>query len=128
AVVTPSPITLMMLIQDDVVSSIRLETKSLADFIRRLPRGSRVSTGYLHTGSLQVRQKFTSDLEKAARSLRGPIGAASVAPYNPYDEVIAAVNRFVAQPAGRGSILLICDGLDASHGVDLISPGQSLDL
>ena len=60
---TSSPINLMVLIQDDVVSSIGLETKSLAEFIRRLPRGSRVSVGYLRTGSLQVRQKFTSDLE-----------------------------------------------------------------
>jgi VWFA-related protein len=125
---TSSPINLMVLIQDDVVSSIGLETKSLAEFIRRLPRGSRVSVGYLRTGSLQVRQKFTSDLEKAASSLRGPIGAASVAPYNPYVEVVEAAKRFDAQPAGRRAILLISDGLDVSHGVDSSSPSQSLDL
>ena len=125
---TSSPINLMVLIQDDVVSSIGLETKSLADFIRRLPRGSRVSVGYLRTGSLQVRQKFTSDLERAAKSLRGPMGVASVAPYNPYVEVIEAAKRFDAQPAGRRAILLVSDGLDVSRGVDSSSPGQSLDL
>jgi VWFA-related protein len=125
---TSSPINLMVLIQDDVVSSIGLETKSLAEFIRRLPRGSRVSVGYLRTGSLQVRQKFTADLEKAAKSLRGPIGVASVAPYNPYVEVIEASKRFDAQPAGRRAILLVSDGLDISHGVDSSGPTQSLDL
>lgn len=125
---TSSPINLMVVIQDDVVSSIGLETKSLAEFIRRLPRGSRVSVGYLRTGSLQVRQKFTADLEKAAKSLRGPMGIASVAPYNPYVEVIEAAKRFDAQPAGRRAILLVSDGLDVSHGVDSSSPGQSLDL
>lgn len=125
---TSSPINLMVVIQDDVVSSIGLETKSLAEFIRRLPRGSRVSVGYLRTGSLQVRQKFTADLEKAAKSLRGPMGIASVAPYNPYVEVIEATKRFDAQPAGRRAILLVSDGLDVSHGVDSSSPGQSLDL
>jgi VWFA-related protein len=125
---TSSPINLMVLIQDDVVSSIGLETKSLAEFIRRLPRGSRVSVGYLRTGSLQVRQKFTADLEKAAKSLRGPIGVASVAPYNPYVEVIEASKRFDAQPAGRRAILLVSDGLDVSHGVDSSGPTQSLDL
>lgn len=125
---TSSPINLMVLIQDDVVSSIGLETKSLAEFIRRLRRGSRVSLGYLRTGSLQVRQKFTSDLEKAAKSLRGPIGVASVAPYNPYVEVIEASKRFDAQPAGRRAILLVSDGLDISHGVDSSGPTQSLDL
>ena len=125
---TSSPINLMVLIQDDVVASIGLETKSLAEFIRRLPRGSRVSLGYLRTGSLQVRQKFTSDLERAAKSLRGPMGVAGVAPYNPYVEVIEATKRFDAQPAGRRAILLVSDGLDVSRGVDSSSPGQSLDL
>jgi VWFA-related protein len=125
---TSSPLNLMVLIQDDVVSSIGLETKSLAEFIRRLPRGSRVSLGYLRVGSLQVRQKFTGDLEKAAKSLRGPIGAAGVGPYNPYVEVIEATKRFDAQPAGRRAILIVSDGLDISRGVDSSSPTQSLDL
>jgi len=125
---TSSPINLIVLIQDDLVSSIGLEIKSLAEFIRRLPRGSRVSIGYLRTGSMQVGQKFTSDLEKAAKSLRGPIGVASVAPYNPYVEVIEALRRFDAQPAGRRAILLVSDGLDTSHGIDSSGPTQSLDL
>lgn len=125
---TSSPINLMVLIQDDVVSSVGLETRALAEFIRRLPRGSRVSIGYLRAGSLQVRQKFTNDLEKAAMSLRGPLGVASAAPYNPYVEVIDASKRFDAQPAGRRAILLISDGLDVSHGIDSSGPTQSLDL
>jgi VWFA-related protein len=125
---TSTPLNLMVLIQDDVVSSVRLEAKALAEFIRRLPRGSRVSVGYLRTGSLQVRQKFTSDLEKAATSLRGPLGVASAAPYNPYVELIEAVKRFDAQPAGRRAILLVSDGLDSSRGIDSSGPTQSLDL
>lgn len=125
---TSSPINLVVLIQDDVVSSIGNEIKALADFIRRLPKGSRVSVGYLRTGSLQVRQKFTPDLEKAAKSLRIPVGVASVAPYNPYVEVIEALKRFDAQPAGRRAILLVSDGLDVSHGVDSSTPTQSVDL
>ena len=125
---TSSPINLIILIQDDLVPSIGLEVKSLAEFIRRLPRGSRVSIGYIRTGTLQVSQKFTSDLEKAAKSLRGPIGVASVAPYNPYVEVIEALKRFDAQPAGRRAILLVSDGLDTSRGVDSSGPTQSLDL
>ena len=125
---TNSPINLMVLVQDDVVSSVRLETKGMAEFIRRLPRGSRVSVGYLRTGTLQVKQKFTSDLEKAAASLRGPTGIATTAPYNPYVEVIEAVKRFDAQPAGRRAVLLVSDGLDISHGAESSSPGQSIDL
>lgn len=125
---TSSPITLAVLIQDDVVSSVALEIKTLGDFIRRLPRGSRVSVGYLRAGSLQVRQKFTADLEKAAKSLRSPFSVASAAPYNPYVEVIEALRRFDSQPAGRRAILLVSDGLDISGGIDSSSPTGSLDL
>jgi VWFA-related protein len=125
---TNSPITLALLIQEDLVPSVANETKALQEFIRRLPRGSRVMIGYLRTGSLQVKQKFTTDLEKAASSLRPPAGFASVGPYNPYVEVIEALKRFDAQPLGRRAILLISDGLDISRGVDSSAPTQSLDL
>ena len=125
---TASPITLALLIQEDLVPSVGNEIKSLRDFIRRLPKGSRVMIGYLRTGSLQVRQKFTADLEKAASALRPPIGSPTVGPYNPYVEVIEAVKRFESQPQGRRAILLVSDGLDISRGVDSSSPSQSVDL
>lgn len=123
-----SPLNLAVLIQDDVVSSIGLEINSLAAFIRRLPRGSRVSVGYLRTGTLQVRQKFSPDLERAAKALRPPLGVASAAPYNPYVEVIEALGRFDSQPAGRRAILLVSDGLDISRGISSSSAAQSVDL
>jgi VWFA-related protein len=128
AIGTNSPLTLAVLIQDDLVSSIGNEIRPLRDFINRLPRGSRVLVGYLRSGSLQVRQRFTTDLEKAAKALRPPVGFASAAPYNPYVEVIEAIRRFDSQPSGRRAILLVSDGLDLSHGVDSSSAGQSLDL
>jgi hypothetical protein len=128
AVVTNSPITLAVLIQDDLVSSASNEIKPIAEFIRKLPAGSRVMVGYIKAGSLQIRQKFTPDLERAARSLRVPLGLASAAPYNPFVEVIEAINRFESQPSGRRSILLISDGLDISRGADSSAPGQSIDL
>jgi VWFA-related protein len=128
AIGTNSPLTMAVLIQDDLVSSIGLEIRPLRDFINRLPRGSRVLVGYLRSGSLQVRQKFTTDLEKAGEALRPPVGFASAAPYNPYVEVIEAIRRFDSQPSGRRAILLVSDGLDLSHGTDSSSAGQSIDL
>src|SRR5215208_1815972 len=125
---TSSPITLAVLIQEDLVPSVGNEIKDLAEFIRTLPRGSRVMIGYLRTGSLQVRQKFTTDLERAASSLRPPAGFASAGPYNPYVEVIEALKRFESQPLGRRAILLVSDGLAVSRGVDPSVPTQSIDL
>ena len=123
-----SPITLAVLIQEDLVPSVGNETKGLAEFIRNLPKNSRVMTGYLRTGSLQVKQRFTNDLERAAKSLRPPSGVASASPYNPYVEVIEALRKFESQPLGRRAILLVSDGLDISRGIDSSSPTQSVDL
>jgi hypothetical protein len=125
---TNSPITLAVLIQEDLVPSVGTEIKALADFISGLPKGSRVMIGYLRTGSLQVKQKFTVDTEKAATSLRPPSGFASAGPYNPYVEVIEALKKFDSQPLGRRAILLVSDGLDISRGVDSSLPTQSVDL
>lgn len=124
---TNSPITLALLIQEDL-PTISNEIKGLAEFVRDLPKGSRVMIGYLRTGSLQVKLKFTTDLEKAAKSLRPPVGFASSGPYNPYVEVIEALRKFDSQPQGRRAILLISDGLDISRGVDSSLPTQSVDL
>ena len=125
---TNTPITLAVLIQEDLVPSVGNDIKDLAEFIRKLPKSSRVMVGYLRTGSLQVKQRFTNDLEKAASSLRPPTGFASNSPYNPYVEVIEALKRFEGQPLGRRAILLVSDGLDISRGIDSSSPTQSVDL
>jgi len=125
---TNSPITIAVLIQEDLVPSVGTEIKGLAEFIRKLPKSSRVMVGYLRTGTIQVKQKFTNDLEKAASALRPPAGFASVGPYNPYVEVIEALRKFESQPLGRRAILLVSDGLDIARGVESSSPTQSIDL
>jgi len=123
-----NPITLAILIQDDLVSSISTEARGIANFVRRLPPGTRVMIGYIRTGTLDVRRKFTTDLEKAASSVHPPLGLASASPFNPFIEVIEALRRFDSQPLGRRAIIVVSDGLDISRGADSSSPGQSLDL
>src|SRR5688572_29911754 len=71
------PLNLAVLIQDDLVSQVGNEIGVTKDFIRSLPQGSRVMVGYISSGSLRVRQPFTTDLEKAASSLRIPIASTS---------------------------------------------------
>lgn len=123
-----APLSLAVLVQDDLTSNFNLQISDLKKFITRLPRGSRVMVAYLRGGTTQVRQRFTDDLNKAAESLRIVTSSASSAPRSPYDGVADILNRFDALPAGRRAILLISDGLDLSNGVTGASPGQSLDL
>ena len=84
--------------------------------------------GYITTGTLQVRQPFTTDLDKAARSLRIPVASTTASAFNPYVEVIEALRRFDAGWNGKSAVLLISDGLDTSRGFDSSAAGNTLDL
>jgi hypothetical protein len=127
-----APINLAILIQDDLVSRVANEIDTTRDFIRSLPAGSRVMVGYITTGTLQVREPFTTDLEKAARSLRIPVGTTSASSFNPYVEVLEALRKFDSEAKSQDTknqnvLLLISDGLDDSRGFDS-SVLQSVDL
>ena len=123
-----SPITLAILLQDDLVSSIGTEAKGIAQFVRTLPAGSRVMIGYIRSGSLEVRRKFTAELDRAAAAVRPPMGVASAGPYNPFVEIVEGLRRFDSQAQGRRAMIVVSDGLDLSHGLDSSGPGQSIDL
>jgi len=122
------PLNVAILIQDDLISRVGNELGVTRDFIRSLPEGSRVMVGYITAGSLQVRQPFTTDLNRAAKSLRIPIASTSASAYNPYVEVIEALKKFDSSWKGHNAVLLISDGLDTSQGFDATSAGQTLDI
>src|SRR5215510_13628349 len=88
------PLNLAVLIQDDLISQVGNEIGVTKDFIRSLPEGSQVMVGYITAGTLQVRQPFTTDLEKAAKSLRIPLAAHGSSAFNPYVEVLEALKKF----------------------------------
>ena len=122
------PLNLAVLIQDDLVSQVGNEIGVTKDFIRSLPEGSQVMVGYITTGTLQVRQPFTTDLEKAANSLRIPLASRSAAAFNPYVEVIEALRKFDSNATNANAVLLISDGLDTSRGFDSTAAGHTLDI
>lgn len=123
-----APLNVAVLIQDDLIARVGNELGVTRDFIRSLPAGSRVMVGYITAGSLQVRQPFTTDLDRASKSLRIPIASTSASAYNPYVEVIEALKKFDPSWKGHNAVLLISDGLDTSRGFDASSAGQTLDI
>lgn len=125
---TIEPLNLAILIQDDLVPQVSNEINVTRDFIRSLPQGSSVMVGYITAGSLQVRQPFTTDLEKAARSLRIPRASTASSPFNPYVEVIEALRKFDRSNTNANAILLISDGLDTSRGFDATAAGHTIDI
>ena len=128
AVRVREPLNIAILIQDDLTSRVGNELGVTRQFIRALPAGSRVMIGYISAGSLQVRQPFTTDLNRAANSLRIPIASTSASAYNPYIEVIEALKKFDSSWKGHSAVLLISDGLDTSRGFDATAAGLTLDI
>ncbi len=126
--VSNTPLTLAIVIQDDLEPVVNLELKRIAEFIKNLPKGSRVMVGYVRAGGLQVRQKFTEDLEKAAASLKIISGSAAVATNDPYEALSEALERFDGLPNGRRAVLFISDGYDATRGSSALSTLDSLSL
>lgn len=126
--VTDVPLALAVLIQEDLVSNFNLQIRDLTRFIQTLPRGSRVMVAYMRGGNLQIRQRFTDDLQLASQAFRIVSSNSATAPRNPYDSLVDALDRFDALPAGRRAVLMVSDGLDASQGLSGSSPGQSVDL
>jgi len=124
--VSESPLSLAILIQEDLSSLVNLELKSLGDFIKRLPKGSRVMVAYIRGGSVIIRQRFTEDLDKAAKSLTVVSPNLLPTANSIFQSVEDVTKRFDALPSGRRAMLLISDGLDASI---ISSPSlQSVDL
>jgi len=123
-----SPLFIAFLIQGEMTSNFNLQIKDIQEFIRGLPKGTRVMVAYLRGGSAEIRQKFTDDLDKAAGSLRIISSSQFAAPRSPYDGVSDTLGRFDAMPAGRRAILLFSDGLDTTNGLNLASIMQSSDL
>src|SRR2546430_5011924 len=123
-----APLNIAILIQDDLTSQVGNELGVTRDFIRSLPAGSRVMVGYITAGSLQVRQPFTTDLNRAANSLRLPVASTAASSFNPYVEVIEALKKFDSSWQGHNAVLFISDGLDTSQGFDATAAGLTLDI
>jgi hypothetical protein len=126
--VADTPISLAIIIQDNLTSEFNLQLADIRQFIGALPKGSRVLVAYSRSGNTQVAQRFTEDLERAAASVRIVVGNRSVAPNGPFEAISNIASRFDSVPSGRRAILFFSDGLDASQGFNLASISQSFEL
>ncbi len=126
--VSTTPLSIAIVIQEDLTSNFNLQIKDIQGFIRNLPKGTRVMVAYMRSGGIDVRQRFTDDLERAAKSLRIVSGNSAFGPRSPFDGLNEVLGRFDAVPSGRRAVLLFSDGLDTTHGADPVSVAQSFEL
>jgi len=126
--VSDSPLSIAILVQEDLSTGFNNQLADIRQFIRGLPKGTRVMVAYLRSGSPQIIQRFTDDLEAASRTLRIIAANPATAPRSPYDALAQILPRFDATPTGRRAVLLFSDGLDTTGGLNLASITQSADL
>lgn len=117
---------LAVVVDDSIDSSIGLQLKDIAEFIRNLPAGTRVAVAYARNGTAPLTQGFTTDRELAAKALRLPTGeAAGIS--SPSLALIDLMKRW-PDDGNRHEVLLVSSGIDLFRGVVDSAPGLNPDL
>ncbi|MBV9215283.1 MAG: VWA domain-containing protein [Acidobacteria bacterium] len=124
--IAETPLSVAFLIQDNLASEFNLELREIANFIRSMPKGTRVMVAYGRGGTVQIVQKFTDNTEAAAATLH--LVAPTISSQDPYNAVEDILGKFDALPAGRRALVLFSDGLDTSQGTSLSETARTYDL
>ena len=101
------PVQLALLIDDSTGPEVANSLPELAAFLRSLPAGSEVMVAYLRRGNLDLARSFTTDLQAAASSLRGPSSNPDNAPNDLGQLITDALDQFPDAPAARAQILYV---------------------
>ena len=113
--VIPAGSQVAILIDDGLRSSFGNQIQDFADFIRKLPAGTKVMVGYMQNGTVRADGGFTTDHEAVASQLRvtNSIPGINASPY-------FCLSEFVKhwpsnEPASR-FVLMITNGIDPYNG------------
>lgn len=121
-----SGIDLAVLIDDSLQASVALQWKDVGGFIRLLPKDSRVAIAYASHGGATMAQPFTTDRERAIKSLRIPMGRVSGGG-SIYLSLVDLIGHWPAD-GRRHVVLVISDGVDLLYGVVESEPGMNRNL
>jgi hypothetical protein len=105
---------LAVLIDDSLRSTIANQWNDLKQFFMAQPRTTYIAVAYARNGEAMVAQDFTTDHALAAKALRLPLGALTVA-NSPYLAVNDWMKRWPVQ-GQRSSIILFSSGIDYFRG------------
>ncbi len=111
---------LYVLVDDAVSSSVGIQLSDIRRFIEQQPAASAIGVGYLHNGTVEIRQSPTSDHAKAAAALRIPLSSTGTLA-SPYLSLSDLIKRW---PKGstRREVVLITSGDDPLGGMGPMNP------
>lgn len=109
---------LFILIDDGSGISLGSQLGDLRHFIEAQPATTSIAIGYMRNGTAEIAQAMTTDHQKAAQSLRVPIGTPGIVA-SPFLAVSDVIKRW--QPsAARHEVLLVTSGVDPLGGLSSI--------
>jgi hypothetical protein len=107
-------VQLWLLIDDGSSSSLGSQLADLKKFVLAQPSTTEIGIGYLRNGGVQAAQALTSDHQRAAKSMRLPIGMPGVSA-SPYLALEALIHKWPAGSAAR-EVLMVSSGIDPDFG------------
>lgn len=125
---------LFLLIDDASSTSLGSRLEDIRQFIDAQPPTTAVGLGYMRNGIVDIVERFTTDHEKVAKSVRLPLGNVGInsSPYLSIVDVIKQwpthaplqqplMNRWPDVPV-RHEILVVSDGIDRFGGTGIANP------
>lgn len=112
------PLELYLAIDDTAGPHFATYLPDLRKFITTLPANVAVGVSYMHEGTIDIRQKPTTDHAAAARSLRLPLPNLGSSPY----ESIVELLKEWPQSNARHEIVMISNGFEPFGTEELSNP------
>lgn len=121
------PTLIAVVLQENLSADFGAQLPALRDFVLAQPPNTYVGVFYMASqGVDNPTNGFSSDLPKAANTLRAPKGKAELAPASPYESMARVVKWMANLPAARKEVLFFSEGSDSVAGD--AAPGQNRNL
>ena len=125
---------LFVLLDDASRANLGAQLEDLRKFVMAQPPTTAVGLGYMRNGVVDIVDRFTTDHNKVAETVRIPLGELG-ATANPYLSIVDLIKRWPTDPIGhqvlmnrwpdipvRHEILVVSDGIDRVGGTGIANP------
>lgn len=117
---------LYIVVDEAIQSTVSLNYKDIANFVRELPSTARVGVLYARNGTVETSRDLTDDREAAIKALRLPLGRIE-AGGGIYLSLADLAKRMPPATDRRRAILFLSSGIDLFRGVQDSYPANNPD-
>lgn len=111
---------LYILIDDGADQSLGSQIGDLRKFVQAQPAAAQIGVAYMRNGTVQKAQELTADHDRAAKSIRLPLGDYGIAG-SPYQALTDLIHNW-PETSSRREVLMITSGIDQYYTNSLDNP------